>query len=293
MDKKLMSMVTSLAVGGTLLFGATYVNASQVTGYEAYKNAIKNTVSLKNETANLKVSVADNGNKLVDLSSNMKLNLAADAMSSVTSVQLGDETKTFGNYLQEGKSITKDGDSNEYLVRENRHKDLNEISKTGNSTVQKSVEVIIDTLVGSMQNKVVATDNAGGTKITIDLNENEVTPLVNALTSIAFAQDGHKNFRDVRNEKADVGDLNERIPQLQGDVKVKAVTATIDVNKDDIITKQVAKIVVSGQDDQGKQHEIALTVDLGLSDINTTTADQVDLTGKNVKNVSFDHGEER
>lgn len=293
MDKKLMSMVTSLAVGGTLLFGATYVNASQVTGYEAYKNAIKNTVSLKNETANLKVSVADNGNKLVDLSSNMKLNLAADAMSSVTSVQLGGETKTFGNYLQEGKSITKDGDSNEYLVRENRHKDLNEISKTGNSTVQKSVEVIIDTLVGSMQNKVVATDNAGGTKITIDLNENEVTPLVNALTSIAFAQDGHKNFRDVRNDKADVGDLKERIPQLQGDVKVKAVTATIDVNKDDIITKQVAKIVVSGQDDQGKQHEIAFTVDLGLSDINTTTADQVDLTGKNVKNVSFDHGEER
>lgn len=294
MDKKLMTMVTSLAVGGTLLLGATYVNASQVSGYEAYKNAIKNTVSLKNETANLKIAVVDNGKNLMDLSSNTKLDLADKAMSSVTSVQFGGETKTFENYIQDGKSITKASNSDEYWVRENRHMDLNEINKTGNSTVQKSVEVIIDTLVGSMQNKVLATDNAGGTKtINIDLKENEVTPLVNALTSLAFAHDGPKHFSEVRNDKQAMADHKMLIPQFQGDVKVKAVTATVDVNQDQIITKQVTTILLSGQDEQGTQHEIAFKLDLGLSDINKTTADQVDLNGKNVKNVSFKHEVER
>ena len=36
MNKKTIAMVTSLLVGGTLLAGTAFVNASQLSGYEAY-----------------------------------------------------------------------------------------------------------------------------------------------------------------------------------------------------------------------------------------------------------------
>lgn len=293
MNKKLTAMVTSLTLGGTLLFGTAFVNASQLSGYETYKSAVMNTKDIKNGTANLKVTVANNGNSVLDLNSNVKMNLASNAVSSETTVKSGSTTQTFSSYNQDGKSIAKDSTSNEYLVRENKNKDLKKISEAENPTVTKSVEVIIDTLVGSMQNKVTTTDNTDGTKnISIDLNENEVTPLVNALSSIAFTQGNHKDFKEAKNGKDDMQNIENVLPKFEGEVKVKSVTSTGSINKDNVITNQTAKIVLSGKDAKGQEQEITFNVDLSLSNINKTTPDKVDLSGKQVKTVNFHHGEE-
>lgn len=284
MNKKLIAMVTSLVIGGTVLFGTAYANASQLSGYEAYKAAIKDTKNVKNETANLKVSVSDNGSNIIDMSTNAKINLASNGMSQVTTVKSGNGSQTFSTYTQDGKNISKSSNSDVYNVRENKHKNTNKKDKAENPEIAKSVETVVDTLVGNMKNNVSTADNNDGSKkVSINLNENEVTPLVNALASMAMVKNSDE---PIHNNKA--GDVNLRniLPQLQSNIKIKSVQVNGDINKNDILDNQVAKIVLTGTDAQGKTHEITIDATLDLSNINSTTPDTVDLTGKQVKTIT-------
>ena len=287
MNKKVVTTAISLAVGGTLLLSTGFANAAQISGYDAYKSAIVNTKNLKSETADMKVSVLDNGTNLVNLSSNVKLNLKLNAMSSIIKMTEGTTSQTSNSYMQDGKSINKDSNSVAYLVKTNNLKDSNKMDKVQNPTIEKSVEVVVDTLAGSMKNNVTTTSNNNGTKdIAIDLKENEVTPLVDALTQIAFIQGTNTENIDATNSKAELGGIKNVLPQLKSEIIIKSVSSKGTISKDDIITNQTAKIVVAGKDAQGKQHEITFNIDLNLSNINSTTPDKVDLTGKLVKEIS-------
>lgn len=284
MSRKIVTMVTSLALGGTLLFVTGFANAAQISGYDAYKSAIVNTKNLKSETADMKVSVQDNAANLVNLSSNVKLNLKSNTMSNTTTITKGTTSQTSNSYMQDGKTINKNSNSAEYLVKTNRSKDFNKLDRVQNPTVEKSMEVVVDTLVGNMKNNVTTTNNTDGTKnIKIDLKENEVTPLVDALTQIAFTR---ANNTENNNSNAELGGLKNVLPQLQSEVKIQSVTSTGNISKDDIITNQTETIIVEGKDAQGKQHRITFKIDLNLSNVNSTTPDKINLVGKQVKEIT-------
>lgn len=282
MNKKIVAMVTSLVIGSTMLLGTTYANATQLSGYDAYKAAIKDTKNLKNETANLKVSVYDNGSDIIDMTTNAKINLASEAMSQVTSIKSSTGTENFSTYRQNGKNISKSSSSAVYNVKEVKIRNNN--NKAENPEIEKSVETIVDTLAGNMKNNVSVTDNNGsGKKVSINLSENDVTPLVNAVTSIALAKNSD---RPVYNEKAGEINLTNVFPQLQNNIKVKSAELTGDINNNDILDNQAAKVVITGTDAQGKTHEITINVNLDITNINSTTPDTVDLTGKQVKTIT-------
>ncbi|MDT8716494.1 hypothetical protein IAI10_07465 [Clostridium sp. 19966] len=283
MNKKKITMFTSLVLGGCLLFGTVLVNASQLSGYEKYKQAVLDTKNLKNETAALKVSITDNGTSLADLTENFKQNQAANAMSSSTAIKYGGNTQSINNYLQDGKRIEKTSDSSEYLVSGAKNKKYEKKDKTENPQVMQGIGVIIDTLVGSMKDGVTAIDNGNGTKnVNIQLNDTQITPLVNAVVSIAMAKDNEFNNK---NQKADIENLKNILPQLQSDVKVESVISSANINSNDVIASQSAKVILSGKDASGKVHTIIINADLQLSNINSTTPDKVDLTGKQVKTI--------
>lgn len=286
MNKKLIMMTTSLAVGGILLFGTALANASQLSGYETYKQSILSIKDLKNGTAIIKASVYDNGSDLLDVSSNVKINLNANTLSEATTIKSGSTTQTSSIYRQDGKTIQKSSDSDVYTVRENMHKNNNELKKTESPELTKAVETLVDTLVGNMQNDVVVTENNDGTKkVAINIKENEVTPLINAATSVVAVSSTNPAFH---NEKLGKFDLKSIFPQLVSDVKIKSIDVNGDINKDNVIKDQIAKVVISGSDAQGKNHEITININVDLSNINSTTPDTVDLTGKQVKTITTD-----
>lgn len=276
MNKKLVAMVTSLAIGGTLLLGTSFVNASQLSGYQSFKGAVKDTKNLKNGTIGLQVTATDNGTSILNVNSNLKLNLSINAMNSVTTIKSGNTTETFNNYEQDGKTINNDSSSKQYTVRENHHRKNNKITKIQNPEIAKSIEVILDTLVGSMQNKVSVVANADGTKTdSINLTSSDITPLANALASIALIS-----------KNDEISTLKTAIPQLQSNIKLQSITSSGNINKNDVLTNQTATITLSGDDANGKQHNIQVTIKLALSNINHTTPDRVNLNGKQVKTVT-------
>ena len=96
------------------------------------------------------------------------------------------------------------------------------------------------------------------------------------------------NDEPMNNEKAGNLDLKNMIPQLESGIKVVSVNVTGDINKDNIISNQVAKIVLSGVDAKGVTHKVTINATLNLSKINSTTPDTIDLTGKQVKTITND-----
>ena len=284
MNKKIIAIATSLVVSGGVLMGTAYTNAAQLSGYDAYKLAIVNTKNLKNETADLKLSVNDAGKDLVNVSSNIKVNSATNAMSQATTVKSSKESENFSTFNQAGKSISKSSTSEVYNVKENNHKNFNKEAKDVNPEVAKSVGIVVDTLVGSMKNNVAVTDNADGTKkVAINLKQNEIVPLVNAITSIAMSKG---NDEPRLNEKAGNLDVKNMLPQLASGITVKSVYVTGDINKNNIINNQVAKIVVTGKDAKGLTHDVTINATLNLSNINSTTPNTVNLTGKQIKTIT-------
>lgn len=280
MNKKLITMLTSLTLGGVLLFGTAFVNASQLSGYESFKGAIKDTQALKNGTIDLQLTASDNGNSIITLSSNVKLNETANAMSSLTTLKSASNTQTFNSYKQDGKNITKNSSSADYTVIQSNNKK----SKAENPEITKSMEVVVDTLVGSMQNKVSTINNTDGTKKdSISLNSSEITPLANALSSIALIKNDNGSSTY---DKANLASLKNVLPQLQSNIKIESINSNGTINKADEITAQTAEVVVSGNDAAGKQHNIKIDINVTLSNIGNTTPDKVDLTGKQVKTLT-------
>jgi len=284
MNKKIIAITTSLVVSGGILMGTAYTNAASLSGYESYKLAIKNTTNLKNETADLKLSVDDAGKNLVDVSSNIKVNSTTKAMSQATTVKSSTGSQAFSTFNQAGKSISKSSTSEVYNVKENNHKNFNKESKNMNPEVAKSMETVADILVGNMKNNVNVTPNTDGTKkINVKLSETQIIPLVNAVTSMVLTVG---NNESMHNEKAGNIDVKKMLPQLVSGITVKSVDITGDINKNNIINNQVAKIVVTGKEAKGTAHEVTINATLNLSNINSTTPNTVDLTGKQVKTIT-------
>jgi len=284
MNKKIIAIATTLVVSGGILMGTAYTNASQLSGYESYKTAVKNTANLKNETADLKLSVMDNDKSLVDVTTNFKVNSATNAMSQDTTVKSSKGIESFSTSSQAGKSISKSSASEVYNVRENNNKNLNKKDENMNPEVVKSMETVADILVGNMKNNVAVTPNADGTKkIDVNLSQNQIIPLVNAVTSMVLT--AGKNA-PMHSEKAGNLDVKNMLPQLVDGITVTSVNVTGDINKNNIINNQVANIVVTGKDAAGAPHVVTINVNLNLSNINSTTPSAIDTTGKQVKTIT-------
>jgi hypothetical protein len=212
MNKKIVAIAMSLVISGGVLIGTAYTNASQLSGYEAYKSSVKDTANLKNETANVNISVKDNNVNLVNMTTNVKINSAISSMSQATTVKTSNGSETFSTFIQDGKSISKSSISEVYTVREGSHYNIRKEHEKMNPQVIKSVETVVDILSGNMKDNVVVSLNADGTKKTsVNLNENQVIPLVNAIASIVMVTSSNDAMHNV---KAGSLEVKNMIPQL-------------------------------------------------------------------------------
>ncbi|WJH35349.1 hypothetical protein N6H14_04710 [Paenibacillus sp. CC-CFT747] len=80
-------------------------------------------------------------------------------------------------------------------------------------------------------------------------------------------------------------DLSAALPKLKDKIKVETVALDAGISPTDMLTSQKAEIHVTGNDEEGKPHELVLRVAADFSDLSTTTPDRVDLTGKTVEEI--------
>jgi hypothetical protein len=293
MKKKLALMGLGVAVGSLLLISSAYAGIGDAPGYDAYKSAVKNTLSIQNVTRNISVSVEDNGAALLSLNSTIK-SASGDKMGSANvDVKNGSTEQTIQLYNQDGKHIVKTSGSDVYQIIDAKNgkaefkKHLDQKEQLDPAMAQE-MENIVDSLVGNLKN-YVSLDEANGVKdIHFQLSGSQIPTVVNTIGSVIVKKGANEKVHSLQPSETlgvNVATLKDSLPKITQDIKIESVTMNASIDADNHITNQVAQIQISGKDAGGTAHEVIVKVNMGLSDFNNTKPDTVDLSGKKVETV--------
>ena len=302
----MLTIAGSIVFGGMLLSASAYAAISSETGYDAYKSALKNTITLKSVTPQVALAVTDNGASLAEVTSTLKISKADSTMSGTVSITAADKNQTLDIFKTGTETVLKSSYSDIYNVSKENAKSFGKnrkdeegadpqksIANKGNHDANtQDVEKVFDAIAGSFVNYTTLSTEADGTKnVTFKLSENQISPILNAAASLAVKNIGTERMHKDGLEQSFALDLQNSLPKLETDIKVTNIDVAAKINKDNFISSQTANISVSGKDASGVEHNVTISVSADLTNYNATTPDKVDLTGKQVKEATKGQGE--
>lgn len=145
----------------------------------------------------------------------------------------------------------------------------NPFKESGESDIEK----IIDALVGNLKDYAVVEQKTDGSKeVSGSISQEQIPAIVNAVVSYGVKYKFYDRYSNQSSEYPDITD----------DVYVKEIKVSVTVDKDGVIQNMVGTGIISGKDEQGNVHELTFEVFGKLSDINSTSINQIDLAGKKV-----------
>jgi hypothetical protein len=295
MDKKFKAIVGAIAIGALMLCATAYAAIGSPSGYDIYKAAVKNTLTVKSMALATEVSVEDNGIVLIDAKSDTKINKAEQSMSNIMTVTTGNQSKTNEIYNFGGKTIMKNSDSDIYNVRESSPRPGHQETawQAADASRIQEVENVADALATYVQNYVNISplDGDGSQVVLFQMLDSQVPPVVNAAASLAIRNMGREKANwggEQENQKAFglEANLQDKIPELVANIKVSNIEVKAVINSDNMIQEQTESFTIAGTDAAGKAHELSVSVTTVFSGYNNTVPDKVDLTGKQVKAMS-------
>ncbi|WEK54618.1 MAG: hypothetical protein P0Y55_00635 [Candidatus Cohnella colombiensis] len=304
MKKKFMLMGAGLALGSALLVTSAFAGIGGAKGYEAYKAAIKQTATVSNATHQVTLSVRDNGNELLNVKSTMKRDEATQSFSGIAAITAGTTVQTIDFHNQEGKNILKNSNSDTYyVIAESGHKEqMSKYKGWEDSAHNQVLENIVDTLVGNLKNYVVLGNTAGAHQtVTVSLRGSQIPSAANVIGSLivkeALNRDHSQEDMDwqkIGNNPLglDVKQIAAHFPKLSQEVNIDEVALHATIDENNYIMNQEIDFTISGKDASGQAHNVIISIDIDMSDINSTIPDIIDLTGKNIKTIKssdFDH----
>ncbi len=294
MNKNLFRTCIGLAVGGSLFITSTIMGmASGPTGYEALKIAVKNSDSVKNATFSMTGTLIDNNEELIKLSSTLKVEQEQLVSGSVF-IDTNDLDRNYIFSVNDKTMVFKHDASDVYNKITCTQKE-NELEKKHyefeNPQMDAICESILDTLVGDLKNQVTLKNIGDDRKqISINLVKDEIPTLFNLILNLNAAQNEECNQEiETNNEVAEIFGLNPKafeFPKLISNIQAEEVNVEIIIDKDSIIKEVDLDFEVSGNDAQNNVHNQKLQIGFEVSEINSTTADIIDLAGEEVKELS-------
>lgn len=294
-NRKLMMAGLGVGISSIVLLTSAYtVMADTSSGYELYKSAVKQTKATKNVTADIDVSLTDNGKELLAVDATMKNESASLGSGNVT-IRANGSTNAIQFFRQEQQVVVKAADSDIYNVMkpdDQMRRKWEHHENQGDSNPE--AERIIDALMTNLQNDIQVGETAdGGKEVSLKLSQNEISPVIQALGSV-LVQNAAKHHEYAGGDQNDrhapifANEIKPNLPKLTQDIVVKQVEAKAEINKENFVDEQTVKVTIAGKDANGDAHELVLAVQADLSDFARTVADKVDLTGKKVEIVKHE-----
>ncbi len=288
MNKKMMAVTGTILIGVMMLGASAFAAISGTSGYDVYKQALKNTLAAKSITSKTELTLKDNGNVLVELNADAKIDKENKLMSNSTQIVSGESRETLAVYRQADKMIIKSGSSDTYDVMEGKAKKHKRHQENHDDATQRfqDVEGVVDAAMGNMQSLIALQNNADGTKdVSLTLADGQISPVVNAAAALAVKNAlGRQGFED--NEKhmkiSAAGAIKDKLPLLVSDITIKQVAVDAKISKENFIQQQNVTLTVTGKDTDGKAHELVLDINAGFSGYNNTVPETVELNGKKV-----------
>ncbi|MDR3270052.1 MAG: hypothetical protein LBT32_00860 [Peptococcaceae bacterium] len=277
MKFKKKAVMTGTFVLAVLLVATTVLaDIADKNGYEQLKDGVKATAQQCAEggfasyTLLSTVELKDNGTVMVSDVTKEKLDWINNA-TETTNVSISPDNHYSHYRYEDPQTVISSEDRSDSIYYVNEYPQGHTIARVTNPFDQdemSDVERIIDALASGLQDYVVVDANPDGSvNLAGSLGETQIPALFNALASFVVKQ----KFRGVA------------YPALSKDVFIQSVNGTAKINENGILERIQGQAVLSGTDEQGAVHEITVDVLIELSDINATTVQKPDLSGKTVE----------
>jgi hypothetical protein len=173
--------------------------------------------------------------------------------------------------------------------------------------MSKAEEALLDYMVGDLKNEFSVSNGANGAKtITVDVSKDEIPLPLRLLLDVASNGDrpghGEWNAEDANAHELlkrfpffqglEEGlKLEEQLPELTDDVAIGRVRLELTVDADNELQRVEGELEVTGKDEKGEFHRVAIEGAGDISGLNATTPDVYDPTGHTIEIVdaaSFD-----
>ncbi|WP_199620231.1 hypothetical protein [Paenibacillus alkalitolerans] len=283
MRKKWWTVGIGFGVGAVLLFVSGFSAMANTSGYDAYKEALKNTKALTSMTANVDLTVTDNGKQVLAGTASIKLNKESDSGSVAAAFDDGTRTQSLNVFRQDGKVIFKSGDEDVYRVME--HDDTKWRHEGEPTHPPKAAEQVFDALMGNMRElATVEAESDGGKQAALHLSGSGIPAVVNALGTLAVSKLADCD----RWDEGTHADMKVNVPKLTDNVKIQTINLDANINPDNVLERQKAEIRIAGSDDSGEYHDLVFKLQVDFSGLNETVPERVDLTGKQTVEVEHD-----
>ncbi|BBH20710.1 hypothetical protein Back11_20550 [Paenibacillus baekrokdamisoli] len=306
MKKKWVVLGSAIGIS-TVVMATTGITAlAGTSGYENYKEALKNSKTAKSVSVQAEVVLQDNGTTLNNATGSLKINLTNETASGTVAIAGQNKKQSLDLFKQSNQTVWKASDKDVYYVKsekkEKKREKNNDPNEQDSAWMSKQAETVIDALVGNLQNEVVSDKNTDGSEhISMKLSNAQIPAVLQALAPLAFKQlsENHhegKRASDAKEGSAEPDKLLESSLfkpsqlSLTQDIQITNVSLQADIDANNFIKNQQFSVTFSGKDASSVNHDVTINVNAQLSNYNATTPDTIDLKGKNVQQVKNDHG---
>lgn len=294
MRKKWLTAGVGFGIGAVMLLVSGYSALAETSGYDVYKAALKNTKAQTSLSANVDLTITDNGTKLLVGNAKIKLSHELNTGSVEANFDNGTQKHTLNVFRQDGKIIFKSGDQAVYQVMEHNTSEWQHEGVSQNPP--KEVEQVFDALMGNMRElATVENESDGGKQAALHLTGSEIPAVANVLGTLVVSKvvggDGwdHGKWNHAGNSSFAPSDMKVNLPKLTDNIKIEKINLDARINPDHVLEQQTAEINITGTDDSGKNHGLNIQVHVDFSDFNQTTPERIDLTGKQTLEIQH-HG---
>lgn len=273
MNKKFVAII---GISGVLMLGSVYSISASTSGYETYKSALKNTHEFQSSTMNMGVSMTDNSSEI--FSADAKVKYAGEGLIQIsTSMKNESETSSAEMFRQDGQMIIKKDNDEIYYVMEKKQGE--NFHQKGTEELRQDLEKLVDAATKNIQDNITLDSiENGAKKLDLKLTNVEIPVTANVVTSLMVK---HANMMtDRASDSNEFHHVKPQLPDLKKNIQIEEINLEATINKGNYIENQLMNVKITGEDEQGKPHELKFDVEIGLADINDTTVKPLDLTGK-------------
>ncbi len=281
MKKKQKLYVMLLTVAAITIVTAGTINAQIVSGYQSFKNAVRNTITMDNVTLESHVTLTQGGKSLEDSKSIRKIDYPAKQTAEISYYQdpTNNTMRTYENFLDGTRRISHyenpEEEGIQYSVYENASMNDSNYRLIGIQNEHVNImEMCADAFSGSAKEYLIRTDTENGYTITGNFDRTQIPEIGNALFDLALSQEKQTRTRyesNNSNYKPDDNSLsglifNQRIQS--GYVNNIILQSTIDKSGTFDTFHLTAQLIFKPE--AGGEIPVDVNVDLNFSDKNTT-----------------------
>ena len=308
-NKKKITMAIGMALGVTVLAGATFASYNTSNGYDVAKTAVKGLMKNENYTANMTTKISldskeissDTLKELYDRNGDVKINkenkVSSYDYNSEYREWVQDDTNIISSTHYDGEKRTLvEENASEYLnlfggFDKFYTEDANEDKR--NQKMVNFVELIGDTMIGDLKNNIIyvsGDDNSSTYEMNLDAIQ--IPEVANAGLSAMFSENiANAGLSAMFSENiADSDDDSDPYILLGTDPIVKNVSVKFTVDNEGRFTNLNAEASMVGNDSNGEKHEATVNITLDMSDYGTTKPERVDIS--TLPNVEYSDNSE-